>query len=136
YSERFYYNVLLPEVEDFCKLIYHNDIPVGTICCQLETVDGHTRLYLMVTMGVLAAYRSRGIGSQSLEQVITVAVAHSKPKINSIYLHVQVSNADTRKFYERHGFKETGVREGYYKIVPHDAWIFEKQLSGAANAPN
>ena len=70
YSEKFYQDVLLPEAEEFCKLsasrpplpklsanntcqVYYNDIPVGTICCRLETVDGKTRLYLM-TMGVLA----------------------------------------------------------------------------------
>ena len=33
--------------------VYYNDIPVGTICCRLETTDGSTKLYLM-TMGVLA----------------------------------------------------------------------------------
>lgn len=41
------------------KQVYYNDIPVGTFCCRLETVDGKTRLYLM-TMGVLAV-RSLGI---------------------------------------------------------------------------
>jgi hypothetical protein len=33
--------------------VYFNDVPVGTICCRLETKDGQTKLYLM-TMGVLA----------------------------------------------------------------------------------
>jgi len=128
YSEKFYQDILLPEAEDFCKLIYYNDIPVGTICCRMETVDGQTKLYLM-TMGVLAPYRSRGLGSQSLQQVVASAATHSKPKINKIYLHVQVSNTAAKAFYERHGFKEVGVHEGYYKkIVPHDAWILEKEI--------
>jgi hypothetical protein len=34
-------------------LVYFNDVPVGTICCRLETKDGQTKLYLM-TMGILA----------------------------------------------------------------------------------
>ncbi|KZT08335.1 acyl-CoA N-acyltransferase [Laetiporus sulphureus 93-53] len=132
YSEKFYQDIILPEAEDFCKLIYYNDIPVGTICCRLETVDGQTRLYLM-TMGVLAPYRSRGLGSFSLQQIIDAAAAHTKPKISAIYLHVQVSNIVAKQFYERHGFKETGVHEGYYKkIVPHDAWILERELSSDA----
>ncbi|KAG5648624.1 hypothetical protein DXG03_003235 [Asterophora parasitica] len=77
YSEKFYQGILLPEVEDFCKL-----------------------------------------------------AAHSKPKISKIYLHVQVSNTDAKKFYERHGFKEVGVHADYYKkISPHDAWILEKTFS-------
>lgn len=70
YSEKFYQDVLLPELEDFCKLgdeallpppqlnsnvkaVYYNDVPVGTICCKMETKDEQTNLYLM-TMGVLA----------------------------------------------------------------------------------
>ena len=71
YSEKFYSDILLPEVEDFCKLsvcqhvlprlsaktitpaVYYNDIPVGTICCRIETKDSTSHLYLL-TMGVLA----------------------------------------------------------------------------------
>ncbi|KAJ7091152.1 acyl-CoA N-acyltransferase [Mycena epipterygia] len=105
YSEKFYQDILLPEVEDFCKLVYYNDVPVGTICCRLENKDGQVSLYLM-TMGILA------------------------PKIDRIYLHVQTSNTEAKKFYERHGFHEIGVHENYYKkIVPHDAWILEMRLT-------
>ncbi|KAG6920280.1 hypothetical protein DXG01_005049 [Tephrocybe rancida] len=130
YSEKFYQGVLLPEVEDFCKLaVYYNDVPVGTICCRLETKDDEIALYLM-TMGILAPYRSRSLGSQSLELILTSAAAQRKPKINKIYLHVQVSNHEAKKFYERHGFKEVGIHENYYKkIAPHDAWILEKTFS-------
>jgi hypothetical protein len=71
YSEKFYSDILLPEVEDFCKLsvcqyvfprlsakpitpaVYYNDVPVGTICCRVETKDSTSHLYLL-TMGVLA----------------------------------------------------------------------------------
>ncbi|KAH8107912.1 acyl-CoA N-acyltransferase [Cristinia sonorae] len=130
YSEKFYQDILLPETEDFCKLVYYNDIPVGTVCCRLETnpQGGPTKLYLM-TMGVLAPYRSRGLGSQSLQEIIKAATASSKPKIDSIYLHVQISNASAKRFYERHGFKEIAVHENYYKkLVPHDAWILERRI--------
>ncbi|KAI0930285.1 hypothetical protein AcW1_009020 [Taiwanofungus camphoratus] len=128
YSEKFYQDILQPEVDDFCKLIYYNDIPVGTICCRLETADGHTKLYLM-TMGVLAPYRSRGVGSQSLKQIIAAAASHSKPKVDAIYLHVQVSNDSAKAFYERHGFKEIDIHQNYYKkIVPRDAWILQKEI--------
>jgi len=44
----------------------------------------------------------------------------------SIYLHVQVSNGDAKRFYERSGFKEVSVVEGYYKkIEPKAAWLME-----------
>ncbi|KAJ7497540.1 acyl-CoA N-acyltransferase [Mycena latifolia] len=129
YSEKFYQDILLPEVEDFCKLVYYNDVPVGTICCRLENKDGQVSLYLM-TMGILAPYRSRQLGSASLKLILDAAAAHTKPKIDRIYLHVQISNADAKRFYERHGFTQVGVHENYYKkIVPHDAWILEKRTA-------
>lgn len=74
-------------------------------------------------------YRSRGLGSQSLQQIITAASAHLKPKIDSIYLHVQVSNDAAKTFYERHGFKQIAVSENYYKkLVPHEAWVLERRV--------
>jgi len=74
-------------------------------------------------------YRSRKLGSQTLEMILAAASSSSKPKIDTIYLHVQLSNAAGKKFYERHGFKEIGVQENYYKkILPHDAWILERKL--------
>ncbi|KAF5351788.1 hypothetical protein D9756_007539 [Leucocoprinus leucothites] len=128
YSEKFYRDILLPEAEDFCKLVYYNDIPVGTICCRLENKNDQTHLYLM-TMGVLAPYRSRGLGAQSLELVLKAAKDHVKPKIKKIYLHVQVSNDGAKAFYERHGFTEVEIHKDYYrKIEPHDAWVLEKRF--------
>ncbi|KAI0745757.1 acyl-CoA N-acyltransferase [Earliella scabrosa] len=128
YSEKFYSDIVQPDVEDFCQLIYYNDIPIGTMCCRVEVKDGVAKLYLM-TLGVLAPYRSRGIGSQSLQHLLDTAAAHARPRIAAIYLHVQVSNSDAKRFYERHGFKEVGVFENYYKkIVPHDAWILQRDI--------
>jgi len=133
YSEKFYQDILLPEVEDFCKLVYFNDVPVGTICCRLETKDDEHHLYLM-TMGILAPYRSRNLGFQTLELILAAATSHLKPKISRIYLHVQVSNDGAKKFYERHGFKEIGIHENYYKkIVPHHAWILERVINKATD---
>ncbi|KZP34724.1 acyl-CoA N-acyltransferase [Athelia psychrophila] len=131
YSEKFYQDVLLPELEDFCKLVYYNDVPVGTICCKMETKDEQTNLYLM-TMGVLAPYRGRKLGSESLELIFAAASAKKEPTISHVYLHVQVSNADGRRFYERHGFKEVGLHENYYKkILPRDAWILRREIQSA-----
>lgn len=134
YSEKFYNGIVQPEVEDFCKLIYYNDVPVGTFCCRLETEGEVTKLYIM-TMGVLAPYRSRGLGSQSMQHIIQAAAAHAKPSISSIYLHVQVSNDGAKAFYEKHGFKVVRVYENYYKkIVPHDAWVLELEVTPTAPA--
>lgn len=56
-----------------------------------------------------------------------IAKRPAAQKIHRIYLHVQISNDSAKRFYEKNGFTEIGVHEGYYKkIVPHDAWILEK----------
>jgi hypothetical protein len=52
-----------------------------------------------------------------------------RSRIKNIYLHVQISNEDAKRFYERHGFKEIGVAEDYYKkIEPKHAWIMEYEV--------
>ena len=77
----------------------------------------------------LQPYRSLGIGSYSLDVILQAAAAHSKPQIDTIYLHVQVSNDGAKQFYERHGFKERGIEEAYYKkIKPSGAWILEREI--------
>lgn len=43
--------------------VYYNDVPVGTICCKMETKDAQTCLYLM-TMGVLAVSMFRTVGTR------------------------------------------------------------------------
>ena len=45
------------------------------------------------------------------------------------YRHVQTSNEEAIKFYERFDFKIVGTKEDYYKrIEPPDAYILEKEL--------
>lgn len=80
----------------------------------------------------LKPYRSRRIGSKALEHVLEAARAHEKPRISTIYLHVQTSNDDAKRFYERHGFKELELAKDYYKkIEPRDAWVLEYNLHPA-----
>jgi len=132
-ARKFYQSILLPEAEDFCKLVYYNDIPVGIICARLEAREDQTYLYIM-TMGILAPYRSRGLGSKSLQNVLAAVSSH-KPKIGRVYLHVQTSNEGAKKFYERHGFLQTGQDDSYYKkITPHSAWILEMSVADSSKA--
>ena len=53
----------------FYFLAYYNDIVVGAVCCRIDVLDGSRRLYIM-TLGCLAPYRKRGIGSTMLEHVL------------------------------------------------------------------
>ncbi|KAG8733795.1 hypothetical protein FRC11_002245 [Ceratobasidium sp. 423] len=144
YSEKFYREVLEPELDEFCKLsqlpaVYYNDVPVGAVCSRIERGQrpGEACVYIM-TMGVLAPYRGLGLGSMALRQVFKAAAKYNesigdKPpigtppqssvisfnslnrKITSFYLHVHVPNTDARTFYERFGFVERDRIVGYYR---------------------
>ncbi|KAF8606184.1 N-acetyltransferase NAT13, partial [Ceratobasidium sp. AG-I] len=134
YSEKFYKEVLEPELEEFCKLIYYNDIPVGAVCSRIEKGRGPEEacVYVM-TMGVLAPYRSLGLGSTALQH-LTSTFNPSKRKITSFYLHVHVPNTEARTFYERYGFVERDRIVGYYRKLgstdgaERDAWVLERPV--------
>lgn len=86
----------------------------------------------MLTFSVLAPYRSQGLGSALVTSALRAALHPTAPPpptppasgpttraalqpakprapINRALVHVQVGNTEARKFYERLGFKETGV---------------------------
>ncbi|QRW24241.1 GNAT family acetyltransferase [Rhizoctonia solani] len=163
YSEKFYKEVLEPELDEFCKLIYYNDVPVGAVCSRIERgrMPGEACVYIM-TMGVLAPYRGLGLGSMALQQVFNAAAQYNgsigdKPpigtppqsstisfnalnrKITSFYLHVHVPNTDARTFYERYGFVERERIEGYYRKLgssdgpERDAWVLERPVTTETN---
>ncbi|GAA6003691.1 GNAT family N-acetyltransferase [Rhodotorula paludigena] len=201
YSQHFYDSLLTPaeHPEDYNKLVFYQDLPVGVLVCRLEPVEEEApktlseaaskgkgkdakeggdfegkayKLYVM-TLGVLAPYRRQGLASKLIHHALTAAAAShvapprapfapappkaaavakgkgkadedeaakkddkadekaepAKPRIESVYLHVQVGNDDARQFWERWGFevKET-VSDYYRKIEPRDAWLLERKI--------
>ena len=72
YNDDFYKDVVAQKSLELSKFAYVNGSVVGAICTRIEPLAGDTgrhRLYIM-TLGVLAAYRSRGVGSQLVESVL------------------------------------------------------------------
>lgn len=51
-----------------------------------------------MTLGVLAAWRRRGVGKKFLRRVLA-NLAHY-PSVGEIYLHVQTSNQEAVRFYK------------------------------------
>ena len=81
-----------------------------------------------MTIGVLHAYRRRGIGRKLLTQLLESAAARKDVKV--IYLHVQTGNDVARDFYVQFGFREIGIIRGYYKrIQPDSCYVLAKALS-------
>ena len=110
---------------------YSTDILVGAICCRLEKKGESASLYIM-TLGVLAPYRSCGIGTKLL--TATIEEADQDSSIEEIYLHVQTSNTDALDFYKRFGFEQREKICNYYKrIDPPDCFVMARRCSGSKN---
>ena len=80
-----------------------------------------------MTIGVLPAYRRRGIASFLLDYLLEDV---SKNNTNlEVYLHVQTTNEDAKNFYIQKGFIMMGTIKDYYrKITPPDCFILGKSL--------
>lgn len=128
YQERMYQDVLACGLSQYA---YHNDVLVGAIACRAEKVAGGKGVVLYIlTLGVLAPYRGRGVGTRLLERAL--AQAAQDPNIAEAQLHVQVSNEEAINFYKRFGFKVRGTVQGYYKrLDPPDAVLLVKDLRTA-----
>lgn len=107
---------------------YSTDILVGAICCRIEKKGEQGRLYIM-TLGVLAPYRSCGIGTKLL--TTTMDEADQDGSIEEVYLHVQTSNTDALDFYKRFGFEQREKICNYYKrIDPPDCFVMVRHCTG------
>jgi ribosomal-protein-alanine N-acetyltransferase len=69
--------------------------------------------------------RRRGVGGLLLNEVLDWA---RTARAEKIYLEVRESNHAARRFYERHGFGETGRRPRYYNGPIEDALLLALAL--------
>jgi N-alpha-acetyltransferase 50 len=103
----------------------------GAIAVRLEKhqrMATKARMYIM-TLGVYAMYRSRGIGSRLL--TTSLNEASEDENVVDAYLHVQTNNDLAIKFYcDRFGFERGDVIEKYYKrIEPDSAVVLRLDMS-------
>ena len=71
--------------------------------------------------------RRRGIADELLQTVLNDARDHAA---TSVRLEVRESNNPARRLYEKHSFRESGRRRGYYQNPLEDAVLYELQISG------
>lgn len=74
----------------------------------------------ILNIAVAGAYRRAGIATALL---VEAATRGQERGLVEITLEVRRSNTAAIAFYERHGFVEVGVREGYYADDGEDALI-------------
>ena len=85
-------------------------------------LDGELAAYLISSLiapegelyriAVAEKFRTRGIG----KALLTYAIAELSARgLRSFYLEVREQNAPARALYRSFGFRECGIRRGYYK---------------------
>jgi [ribosomal protein S18]-alanine N-acetyltransferase len=84
-------------------------------------VSGHQADVL--TLAVAAGRWGRGIGSGLLEALLAEAARRGA---TSVFLEVRVDNARAQNLYSRYGFKEIGIRKGYYQPSGADALVMRR----------
>ncbi|KAK3278445.1 hypothetical protein CYMTET_13617 [Cymbomonas tetramitiformis] len=125
YQKKFYIDCLA--CGPYTVMAQLNGSIVAAICCRLEThQDLGVRLYIM-TLGVLAPYRRRGIANALLGHALRLA--QQDPRIVDTYLHVQLGNEEAIAFYRSNGFELIATIKNYYKrIRPADCFVFSCNL--------
>jgi len=133
YADKFY-NEIPTLQREFTQFAYSGGFSIGAVCGRVEATPDpeRKRLYIM-TIGVLIAYRGRGVGRFLLDYL--VKNAEERSDLAMVYLHVQTSNAAALDFYKNAGFENLGKIEGYYKrIDPPDCFLLGKVLRANDNA--
>lgn len=50
YSDKFYKDVLDPQLDDINKLVYYQDIPVGALCARIEEPKKGQQVLAILTL--------------------------------------------------------------------------------------
>ncbi|MCI0129970.1 ribosomal protein S18-alanine N-acetyltransferase [Vagococcus sp. CY53-2] len=104
------------------EIIYHceDDEMIGYIICQRVLDEAE-----LLLIGVIPSYKHRGIATQLLKDMCQRL---KQKKVSHFCLEVRVKNIEAISFYDKHGFKELGIRKNYYKHPSDDAKIMQLEI--------
>jgi len=105
-----------------CWVYRHGGELVGYAVLVLAAGEGH-----LLNLSVAANAQRRGHGRRLLDHLIGVARDHAA---RAIFLEVRPSNVVGQRLYTGYGFKEVGVRRGYYPAQHgrEDALVLSLQI--------
>lgn len=92
-------------------------------------MDGVDELHLL-NLTVAPSEQGRGQGRAMLDALVSMCHERHAPQL---WLEVRVSNSRPRAIYRRYGFREVGVRRGYYPAAEgqrEDACVMSLELPG------
>ncbi|MBP1555863.1 MAG: ribosomal protein S18-alanine N-acetyltransferase [Oscillospiraceae bacterium] len=76
-------------------------------------------------LGVLASHRRRGIGRMLMEDIIRESLERG---CEFISLEVRESNDPAQALYRSFGFRQEGLRKGFYRDPQEDGLVLVKKL--------
>lgn len=80
----------------------------------------------IIQIAVKDEFKRAGIATSLLHEAFEYC---RKQKIISAFLEVRASNPGAIAFYEKNGFRKTGIRKKYYESPVEDAVMMKKDLS-------
>src|SRR5215470_8354502 len=81
----------------------------------------------ILNLAIRHAHRREGQASALLRAILDF---FRRGGVTRVFLEVRESNLPAITFYQKHGFRETGRRRGYYRNPDEDALLFERKLTG------
>jgi [ribosomal protein S18]-alanine N-acetyltransferase len=81
----------------------------------------------LLDIGIVAEYQGKGLGSELLQRMMELARSINMQRM---FLEVRPSNVAALALYNKHGFREIGLRRGYYAAGDkrEDAIVMERTL--------
>jgi len=116
----------------------------GYLCRVDETKEDGIRGYAilmqavdeaeLLTIGVAAAQQRKGLGRAMLSEMLDMARAK---QLHRVFLEVRPSNVAAIALYRSVGFKEVGIRHGYYQNAngSEDALVMACELTQHSSLP-
>ena len=102
-------------------LVERDDVPLGFLVAQHIASE-----WELENIVVSSTERRKGIGAHLLRALIAAA---SQSASESVFLEVRESNLPARRFYEKTGFQQAGVRKGYYRDPSEDAILYRLDIA-------
>lgn len=102
-------------------------IDTGWLLLKDETLIGYTFVIIvidecsLINVAVSPAFQQKGYGLFMMRELISRF--YKEQKIRYYYLDVRSSNIPAQRLYTRLGFKQLGIRKGYYHKPPEDAIV-------------
>lgn len=135
----------IPELIEIEKACFPNPWNANMFRCQIRLADvsanlvhteegmingyiiawfGYEEMHIL-SIGVLPERRRNGIAGVLLSRAIGKSIGAGCRKA---ILEVRRSNEAAQKFYGKMGFRQIGVRKGYYRETGEDALVLEKEF--------